>query len=635
MRFLRRSTERTSCSSFLIVLFTTIVVPSTALRGQERPARGAEFEVVVSKNVMVPMRDGVRLATDVYRPARDGRVVEGRLPVVLTRTPYGKNRGEDQAGYFAKHGYVYVAQDLRGRYDSEGVFHPFGADSSPDGHDTAEWIVAQPWSDGRIATIGGSYGGLTQFDLAVTDPPGLSVMALQWIWDDAFRTGIYTGGAFNMRRIAWIVGQALRSQEAARDPVTRAGIQGMNDNFMMWVEGFPLSLARGSSPLRRTRNYEEFLAGVIENNRYGPFWQRPGFKTDWDRFADVPVMWMGGWYDIYTLRTPIQYQTMKSRAESPQMLLMGAWCHCNQRITYVGTVEFGPDAAMDTDSLRLAWYDAVLRGGSRAILDGPPVLAFRMGGGDGHRTQEGRMFHGGRWQTFQDWPPPEARNTRYFFHVDGTLRTERPRASDPTRYIFDPENPVPTVGGSGAFQGSWGGYAQVELGSGPFDQRDLSGTPLRLRPDVVVFQTPPLERDVEVTGPITVTLYASSSAVNTDFTAKLIDVYPPNEDYPEGYEMNFQDGVIRAAFRESLTDPTPLEPGRIYEFTIEIPPTSNLFQRGHRIRVDISSSNWPRFDRNPGTMDPVWERRRYLKQENRIYHDPERLSHVVLPIILR
>ena len=629
----RRVTHRGGLGGLGLLLLSGVGAPALAQSATARPDE--LHEVNITRNVMVPMRDGVRLATDIYRPARNGQLVEGRFPVIFTRSPYNKLGVDSQAHYFVKHGYVYVAQDLRGRFASEGTFHPFGPDSSPDGHDAVAWVVTQPWSNGQVATIGGSYLGLTQFDLAVTDPPGLAVQAIQWIWDDAFRTGIYTAGAFNMRRIAWIVGNALRSQEAAQDPVTYKAIQQMNEDFLTWVHGFPLSLKRGASPLRLTPTYEEFLAGVIENNRYGPFWQRPGLKTDWEKFKDVPVMWMGGWYDIYTLRTPIQYMTMKRRAQSPQMLLMGAWCHCSQRITYVGDVEFGPDAAMDTDSLRLVWYDAVIRDGSKAILSEPPVLTFRMGGGDGHRTKEGRMYHGGRWQRFQDWPPPETRNTEYYFHKDGTLSSERPRASSPTVYVFDPENPVPTVGGSGAFQGSWGDYWRVEKGSGPFEQRDMDGVLLRLRPDVIVFQTPPLEQDVEVTGPILVKLFASSSAVNTDFTAKLIDVYPPNEDYPEGFEMNFQDGVIRAAFRESLENPTPLEPGRIYEFTVEIPPTSNLFQRDHRIRVDISSSNYPRFDLNPGTMDPVWERRRYLRQENRIHHDPEHPSHVVLPTIPR
>ena len=620
-----------------LALLVSLAVPAY---GQSGRGSGSElYDVVITENLMVPMRDRVPLATDIYRPARDGEPVEGRFPVILFRIPYGKHRPGtvEQAKFFARHGFVYVAQDARGRYASEGVYHPFSEELAPDGYDAVVWAANQPWSNGKVGTIGGSYGGLTQLALGATNPPGLEAQAVQWIWDNAFKTGIYIGGAFNMRRIGWIVGQAMVSQEAERDPMIKRALEKMNEDFMIWIDGFPLSLRRGASPLALTPTYEEFLAGIIENNRYGPFWQRPGLNTEehWDEYADVPVYWMGGWYDIYTMRTPLQYMAMTRLKQNPQKLIMGPWCHCAQDISYVGDVEFGPAAAMRTDSLRLLWYTQLLKGEDTGILDEPPVLIFVMGGGDGHRTPEGRIYHGGEWRFENEWPPARARNTQFYFQKDGTLSTEPPGTSSPTVYIHDPANPVPTVGGAGAFQGSWGYYARVEKGSGPFDQRGPDGTLLRLRPDVNVFQTPPLEEDVEVTGPITVKLYASSSAVNTDFTAKLIDVYPPSPDWPEGFEMNFHDGVIRASFRESLTDPRPLEPGRIYEFTIEIPPTSNVFQRGHRIRVDIASSNYPRFDINPGTMDHPWERRRYLKAENRIYHDREHPSHVVLPLVAR
>ena len=587
------------------------------------------YEVHVTRNVMVPMRDGVRLATDVYRPALNGEPVTGRFPVVLFRIPYNKARpGTAAEGkFYARHGYVYVAQDARGRYASDGVYNPFSAELAPDGHDAVVWAANQPWSNGKVATLGGSYGGLTQLTIGVTRPPGLAAQAISWMWDNAFKTGLYVGGAFHMRRIGWIVGQAAVSQEAARDPMKRQALEKMRDDLRLWVDRFPQAFRRGASPLALVPNYQEFLAAGIENNWYGPYWHRAGLNTEehWDEYADVPVYWMGGWYDIYTLRTPLQYRAMSRLKERPQKLIMGPWCHCPKNLSYVGDVEFGLDAAIDENSVRLRWFDQILKGEDTGILDEPPVLIFVMGGGDGHRTPEGRIYHGGEWRFENEWPPARARNTQFYFQKDETLSTEPPGTSSPTVYIHDPANPVPTVGGPDSY---WTRGAALE-------QRGPDGLPLRLRPDVNVFQTSPLEEDVEVTGPITVKLYASSSAVNTDFTAKLIDVYPPSPDWPEGFEMNFHDGVIRASFRESLTDPRPLEPGRIYEFTIEIPPTSNVFQRGHRIRVDIASSNYPRFDINPGTMDHPWERRRYLKAENRIYHDREHPSHVVLPVIPR
>ena len=614
-------------------------IGSERLYSQVSDTPGVRYDVNVTHNVMVPMRDGVRLATDVYRPARDGEPVPGPLPVVLFRIPYGKQSAGTvrQAGFFARQGYVYLAQDVRGRYDSEGVYHPFSEELAPDGHDAIVWATQQPWSNGKVATIGGSYGGLTQLALGVTNPPGLAAQAVQWIWDNAFETGIYTGGAFNLRRIAWIVGQAAVSQEAEGDPMIRDALTQMNSDFLTWVEGFPRSLRRGASALALVPNYQEFLAGVIENNRYGPFWHRAGLNTEehWDEYADVPVYWMGGWYDIYASRTPVQYVAVSSRKRSPQKLIMGPWCHCPTNRTWVGDVEYGPAAAVNADSLRLLWYDQFLKDEDTGILDEPPVRIFVMGGGDGHRTPEGRIYHGGEWRTESQWPLRSAQNTRYYFHSEGSLKVRPPGVSPPTVYIHDPENPVPTVGGAGAFQGSWSYWERVEKGAGGFDQRDQDGTRLRLRPDVLVFQTEPLAQDVEVTGPVTVRLYASSSLVDTDFTAKLVDVYPPSPDWPEGFEMNFHDGILRASFRESLTNPTPLEPGRIYELTIEIPPVSNLFRQGHRIRIDVASSNYPRFDLNPGTMDPPWERRRFLKAENRIYHDAEHPSHVVLPVVAR
>lgn len=621
-----------SRSATALLLIGSALAPLACSRPASSP-----FDVHFEENVMVPMRDGVHLATDVYRPAQGTDPALGQFPVVLFRIPYGKHRAvtAQQAKFFAQNGYVYLAQDTRGRYASEGIYHPFSEELAPDGYDAVSWATKQPWSNGKVATLGGSYGGLTQLALGITNPPGLSAQAIQWIWDNAFETGIYTGGAFNLRRIGWVVGQALVSQEAERDPVIRDALTKMNEDFLMWVDGFPRALRRGASPLALVPNYEEFLAGVIENNTYGPFWHRAGLNTEehWDTYPDVPVYWLGGWYDIYASRTPLQYSEMSKRKQKPQKLLMGPWCHCATDITWVGGVEYGPPAAVNLDTVQLRWYDEILKDTDTGILNEPPVRIFVMGGGDGHRTEDDRIYHGGKWRDESEWPLTKTLYTPYYFHADGTMTADVPGPSEPTSYIHDPSNPVPTVGGAAAFQGSWPYWERVEVGPGGFDQRDLNGNLLRLRPDVVVFQTAPLPNDMELTGPITVKLFASSSMTDTDFTAKLIDVYPPSPDWPEGFEMNFHDGIIRASYRESVAQPTPLEPYKVYELTIEIPPVSNLFQQGHRIRIDIASSNYPRFDLNPGTLDAPWERRRLLKAENRIYHDAEHPSRVILPVI--
>jgi putative CocE/NonD family hydrolase len=625
-------------------LIAAFALPARAtVQGQAamQTAAAGKYEVSTLHNVMVPMRDGVHLATDIYRPARNGEVVAGRLPVVLGRTPYNKSPGnvpDRTAQYFVEHGYIYINQDLRGRYASEGSFRPFGDQDVNDGYDTVVWITKQPWSTGKVATIGGSYGGLTQMTLALANPPGLAAQAVQRMWDNAFKTGVYTGGAFNLRRLPWPVQRGYQgSPEALRDPKIRNALQQMEKDMMHWLDGFPRSWQTGASPLALLPGYERFLTDVISHWTYDDFWKNDkalNIEEHWDDYADVPVYWINGWYDIYAMRTPIQYMEMSKRKKSPQKLIMGPWCHCATENTYVGAVEYGPAARVWGDSLRVAWFDQTVKGIDNGILREPPVRIFVMGGGDGHKTPEGRIFHGGVWRSENEWPLARAQNTSFYFHADGTLsRTAPTNAAPPTAYTHDPENPVPTVGGQSAFQGSWNPPVPLEKGAGGYDQRDMAGVPLRLRPDVVVFQTAPLEQDIEVTGPITVKLHASSSLVNTDFTAKLIDVYPPNADWPEGYEMIFQDGIIRASHRESMSNLTPLEPGRAYEFTIEIPAVSNVFRKGHRIRVDIASSNYPRFDLNPGTMDPPFERRRFLKAENRIYHDRQHTSHIVLPVV--
>ena len=612
-------------------LLTLIVVVQACGNPESGPS--VPYDVQVTPNVMVPMRDGVRLATDIHRPAQDGRPIEGKWPVILYRVPYGTRHTESRQGqFFASQGYVFLAQDARGRYDSEGTYSPFSReDLGRDGYDAVVWAANQDWSNGKVGTWGGSYSGLTQTTLGATNPPGLAAQYIREIFANAYRSGFFQGGAMRLRRIPWVVNMAATSPEAVQDSVLRTALEAMRDNIELYIESFPIAFRPGASPLALVPNYEEFLAGGIENDRYGPYWKQFGLNLDedWESYGDVPVLHLGTWYDIHSLGTPDLYLNLKRRKTSPQKLIMGPWLHGPFRMeeSFAGNAEFGPDAAIDIMALNLRWYEQLLRGVDTGILEEPPIEIFVMGGGDGHRTPEGRIFHGGEWRFEQEWPLARTQYTSFYFHEDGTLSGKSPGASSPTVYTHDPRNPVPTVGGVDPFE-PW-------TAGGGFDQRDRDGVPLRFRPDVVVFQTPPLEQDIEVTGPITAKLYASSSVVNTDFTVKLVHVYPPSLDWPEGFELNISDGIVRGSHRESATDPTPLEPGRVYELTIEVPHVSNLFKRGHRIRVDIASSNFPRFDVNLGTMDPSWKRRMYVTAENRIYHDPQHPSHIVLPVIPR
>ena len=296
-------------------------------------------------------------------------------------------------------------------------------------------------------------------------------------------------------------------------------------------------------------------------------------------------------------------------------------------------------------ALQSKWFDQTLKGKNTGILDEPPVKIFVMGGGNGRMNAAGRMNHGGRWRFENEWPLARTQHTKYFLHGDGLLRAaQQVRAEPPSSYFYDPENPVPTIGGTSYFVRGSG--MEEDLAAtffvpyGAYDQREKpeflgchTSMPLSSRQDVLVFQTSPLADDQEVTGPVIVKLWASSSAVDTDFTAKLIDVCPPNKDYPNGYAMDLTDSIVRARYRYGFEQIELMTPGEIYGFTIELPPTSNLFKAGHRIRLDISSSNYPTYDRNPNNGEPYMSDSKSVVAHNFIYHDVLHRSHVVLPII--
>jgi hypothetical protein len=318
-------------------------------------------------------------------------------------------------------------------------------------------------------------------------------------------------------------------------------------------------------------------------------------------------------------------------------MLIGPWIHAGNARSFAGDAEFGREAAIAdfSEAFHLRWFDHFLKNAANGVEHEPAIRIFVMGTGDGHKDNNGRLVHGGYWRTSSEWPLPGTRFTEYYLHSNGTLGTEKPAPGvAPTVYTYDPRNPVPTIGG--AFSSTSPAFE-----SGAYDQRerkDVYGSkppylPLKARPDVLVFQTEPLKEAVEVAGPITVHLYASSNAPDTDFTAKLIDVYPPSKDFPSGFEMNLTDGILRARYRNSPSRQDLMEAGTIYEFTIEPFPTANHFKPGHRIRLDISSSNFPRFDVNPNTGEPLGMHRRMQTADNSVYHDSAHLSHVVLPLV--
>ena len=614
----------------------------------------ASFEWVVERDVMAPMRDGVGLACDVYRPARDGRAVAGGFPVILERTPYGKSavsRAErtaqspapktraELAAAFVEHGYVVVYQDCRGRYASGGEFVKYLSDAA-DGYDTVVWLTQQPWCNGRIGTMGLSYAAHTQAALACLNPPGLAAMFLDsGGFANAYQGGIRQGGAFDLKQATWAFANARSSPGVRADPVARAAFAATD--IRDWFTRMPWR--PGHSPLRAAPEYETYLFEQWTHGAFDGFWRQAGIYAEgyYEQFADVPMLHMSSWYDPYPRTATENYMGLSRRKVGPVRLILGPWTHGDRSLTYAGDVDFGSQAPLDGTlaadyvELRLRWFDHWLRGIENDVDAEPAVRIFVMGGGTGKRNDEGRLDHGGHWRSETDWPLPGTRFTTYYLHHDGTLGPALPDQDvPPITYDYDPRTPVPTIGGtisSGAPIMEGGAFDQRETGR--FFGARPPFLPLASRPDVLVFETPPLEQVVEVTGPISVRLWISSNCPDTDFTAKLCDCYPPSEDYPDGFVMNLSEGILRARYRHSWEEPSLLTPGEIYEIEIQAYPTSNYFAVGHRIRLDISSSNFPHFDANPNTGAPEGAGRTTRVATNTVYVDSARPSHAVLPIV--
>ena len=624
---------------FIAIGFVIVLFAGAALRPPDQFAQTTasepRYEIVVAKDVMVTMRDGVRLATDVYRPALNGNPVPGKFPVILERTPYNKNGIEGGARYFVPRGYVAVGQDVRGRYASEGAWRPHRDDVN-DGFDTAKWIGEQPWCDGGIGTVGGSYVGGTQHALAISNSPYLKAMIPVDAMSDYGRYGIRHNGAFELRWLNWILNiGGPEGSRPSQDPAVREILQKLGGQVREYAKGLPLR--RGTTPLRLIPDYEAWLVEAMGHGDNDDFWKNMGASVvdHISEYKDIPVYLVGGWYDSWGAQTAnLNYVELSKAKKGPIHVIMGPWTHGGQGQSFSGDAEFGPDAALDFNAFRLRWFDRWLKGDENGVEREAPVRIFVMGGGDAHKTREGRISVGGHWRDEHEWPLARARVTPFYLHADGSLSdTKPPEAVASTHYLFDPRHPVPTIGGNISSEG-------ILMSRGAADQRCRAdwwscddSRPLSARNDVLVFQTPPLEQDVEVTGRLIVKLWASSSAPDTDFTAKLIDVYPPSADFPAGVDLNVGDSIVRARYRNSLEKPELMKPGDVYSFTIEMYPTSLVFQRGHRIRLDISSSNFPRFDVNPNTGEPLNNNRRRAVADNAIYHDTAHPSHILLPII--
>jgi putative CocE/NonD family hydrolase len=598
-----------------------------------------------TSTMMVAMRDGVRLATDVHLPD-----TAGPFPVIMERTPYGRNeasrseitavartparRGEI-AAYFTAHGYAVIYQDTRGRYGSEGKFVKYLSDGE-DGYDTCAWLREQPWCDGRICTMGLSYAAHTQAALGCLDPPGLVAQILDCGgFANAWQAGIRQSGAFELKQATWAFNNAKVSPEAMADPVLKGALAA--EDIRDWFTRMPWK--PGHSPLRHHPDYEAYLFDQWTHGAFGEFWQQLGIWTEgfYATYSRAQCVHMSSWWDPYPLTATGNYAGLKRAGRGPQRLILGPWTHGDRSDSCFGDVEFGPDAPIDSwagdwRAYRLRFFDHVVKG---AGLDEPAVRVFVMGGGSGRRTAAGKLDHGGRWITASDWPLPDAKPVTFHLHGNGTLASSRPGAgAAPASFDFDPSRPVPTIGGAMSSLepvASAGAWNQVEA-------PDFFGCtppylPLASRGDVLVFQTEPLRDPLQVVGPIEAALWVATDGPDTDFTAKLIDVHPPSVDYPQGYAMNLTDGIVRLRYAEDPANPRLRQPGEVVRIKVTLFPTANLFLPGHRIRLDVSSSNFPKFDVNPNTGEPEGMARRKRIAVNTVFVDADRPSRVVLPVL--
>jgi uncharacterized protein len=613
------------------------------------PVNVAE-DVVVHRNVMVAMRDGIRLATDIYRPAKNGVPDQAALPVIFERTPYDKSgtpRTEHSihrptpmsrpqlAIHLARRGFIVIWQDCRGRYESEGHFTKYLSEGE-DGFDSIEWIAAQTWNNGRIGTMGLSYDAHTQMALACLNPTGLAAMAVDsGGFSNAFTCGIRQGGAFELKQATWAYN---RAPEGA-DERTAAAVKA--ENLHDWFAKMPWT--KGRSPVRWNPEYEDYLLEQWQTGTFGDFWKKVGIYAAgyYDTFPKVPTIFMSSWYDVYVQTTLENYAALKGDPERPLALIMGPWTHGNRSRHIFGDVDFGSaavfDDQVDTDWLtyREKWFYRYLKDEHVGQAQAGRVHIFVMGTGSGRKTEKGNLDHGGRWIESTDWPLPDAKKTCLYLHSDMILREQAPTTTSASiSYDFDPANPVPTIGGaltSGEPIFTGGGFNQVE--SEEFYGCTRPGLPLNARLDILSFETEPLEEDVCVVGPIEIELWVSTDAPDTDFTAKLVDVYPPSADYPRGYALNITDGIFRVRYRNGFDRPELVKDNQPFLIKVEPFATANMFKKGNRIRLDISSSNFPKFDVNPNTGEPEGTSRRRQVAVNTVFMQAGRASSLTFQVL--
>jgi putative CocE/NonD family hydrolase len=559
------------------------LVLSGALAAASSPSIKIEYDQ------RVKMRDGVHLSADVFRPD-----APGRFPVILVRTPYDNaSPGYAQQGLFwASRGYVYVVQDVRGRGESEGEFYPLVYEAA-DGYDTQTWCGTAPWSNGKVGTTGGSYLGWTQVYSAGLRNPHLAAMVSIVTPPDPTRNFPVQHGAYSPTTVSWL---AYVSGKTLQDT--------SHIDLMAAYRTLPLR-DMDEAFGRNIRAWKDWL----DHPTLDDYWKEQSYQ---DQLLDatVPILHVSGWYDDVLVGTTENYVNMTTRAAAPearerQWLLIGPWGHRVNSSRRIGDIDFGPDALIDFDAVQLRWFDHWLKGEDNGVPSDPKVRVFVMGEN--------------KWRDESEWPIARMRPVEYFLHSggranslfgDGRLDTIPPGEEPPDEFRYDPENAVPFI--------TEPNFSQV---GGPDDYR-----PVERRDDVLVYSTSALTEPLEVCGPLRVRLHAASSARDTDWTAKILDVHP------SGFAQRLNDGIVRARYRQSMEKESFLEPGRVEDYEIDAWSTCVLLERGHQLRLEISSSAFPKFDRNLNTGGPIGRETKGIVAEQTVYHDRARPSRVFLPV---
>ena len=561
-------------------------------------------EIRIERNKAVPMRDGVILYADVYRPAKPGQ-----YPVIVTRTPYGLQREgvhHERMIKFAQRGYVAIVQDVRGRYESEGQWNPF-RDEANDGYDTIEWAAAQDFSNGKVATQGGSYLGHNQWAAASQNPPSLVAAFPSVASTNIYANWLTMGGAFRLSfNFGWgVVRMPNRIMLPQFWHTADYAPEELKYENILWH--LPLKDGDLKSAGSVVPHYRDWIA----HESYDDYWKSISDEERFDRVM-VPTYNTGGWFDVFVMGTINGYVGMKNQGGSPEArngtrLLIGPWGHGPS--SEYGDMKFTEDADVDLFDYELRFYDYHLKGIKNGLDEEKPVKIYYMG----ENT----------WRSEDDWPIPQTDYRQLYLSADrpanslrggGTLTFTQPGKAGTDTYIYDPNNPVPTYGGNNC--------CGTPTLAGPKDQRIVER-----RNDVLVYTSDFLSEPITIAGPITMKLSAATDGKDTDWMIKLVDVYPDGSAYP------VSEGILRAKFNDGLDKINLLTPNQVYQYEIEMTGTANVFQPGHRIRVDITSSNFPQFDRNPNTGAPLGSSAETRIAHQTIHHGGLKPSHIILPTV--